>query len=76
MKHIDSTSDQPLDFDITFKPCQKKVIAHAAQIDEPFSVVTLEGTMRGNAGDYLMLGHDGEYYPCKKDIFESTYDFI
>lgn len=34
---------------------------------------TLEGTMRCNKGDYIIKGVKGEYYPCRKDIFEETY---
>lgn len=34
---------------------------------------TLEGTMRGEAGDYIIKGVKGEIYPCKPDIFELTY---
>ena len=35
---------------------------------------TLEGTMEASAGDYIIRGIKGEYYPCKPDIFEATYD--
>lgn len=37
-------------------------------------IVTLEGTMRGDCGDYIIKGVNGECYPCKPDIFEKTYD--
>ena len=43
---------------------------------EIFHVSTLEGTMRGNAGDYKIIGIHGEVYPCAKDIFEESYDKI
>lgn len=35
---------------------------------------TLEGVMRGWAGDWIIQGVKGEIYPCKPDIFEATYD--
>ena len=35
---------------------------------------TLEGVMRGEAGDYIIQGVKGEIYPCKPDIFEATYE--
>jgi hypothetical protein len=35
---------------------------------------TLEGVMRGNYGDYIIKGVNGELYPCKADIFEKTYE--
>lgn len=35
---------------------------------------TLEGTMAANVGDWIIKGVKGEFYPCKPDIFEATYD--
>lgn len=40
------------------------------------SVDTLEGTMRGGHGDYVIRGVKGEYYICRGDIFEETYEVI
>ena len=37
-------------------------------------VKTLEGTMRAELGDYIIKGIKGEFYPCKPDIFEATYE--
>ena len=37
-------------------------------------VYTLEGTMTGAVGDYLIKGVKGEFYFCAKDIFEQTYE--
>lgn len=37
---------------------------------------TLEGIMKVSEGDYIIKGVDGEFYPCKPDIFEKTYDKI
>ena len=37
-------------------------------------IKTLEGIMRGNCGDYIIKGVQGEVYPCKPDIFEMTYE--
>ena len=60
-----------------FKPFRKKpVVVHAKQIDAPFEVETMEGTMRGKAGDYLIVGVIGERYPCDKDVFERTYEEV
>jgi hypothetical protein len=39
-------------------------------------IVTLEGTMRADKGDYVIKGIQGELYPCKPDIFKNTYDVI
>lgn len=39
-------------------------------------IETLEGTMEISDGDYIIKGVQGEFYPCKPDIFEETYDLI
>jgi hypothetical protein len=39
-------------------------------------IQTLEGDMEASIGDYIIKGVKGEYYPCKPDIFEMTYDNI
>ncbi len=39
-------------------------------------IPTLEGTMIGMIGDYIITGVKGEKYPCKPDIFEMTYEKI
>lgn len=38
------------------------------------SVGTLEGVMRADPGDWIIKGVKGEFYPCKPDIFEATYE--
>lgn len=37
-------------------------------------VVTLEGNMRADKGDWIIRGVKGEFYPCKQDIFAQTYE--
>ena len=37
---------------------------------------TLEGTMLASVGDYIIKGVNGEFYPCKPDIFEKTYEKV
>lgn len=37
---------------------------------------TLEGDHKANIGDYIIKGVRGEFYPCKKDIFEETYEIV
>lgn len=39
-----------------------------------FYIRTLEGTMLASIGDYIIKGVNGEFYPCKPDIFEKTYE--
>lgn len=40
------------------------------------SIKTLEGTMIAEVGDYIIKGVQGEFYPCKPDIFEQTYEEV
>lgn len=37
---------------------------------------TLEGDMRVSEGDWIIKGLRGEFYPCKPDIFEKSYEII
>ncbi len=39
-------------------------------------IPTLEGEMRVSFGDWIIKGVNGEFYPCKPDIFEQTYDKV
>ena len=39
-------------------------------------IVTLEGTMVVDPGDWIIRGVNGELYPCKPDIFEATYERV
>ena len=39
-------------------------------------IPTLEGTMAAEIGSYIIRGIKGEYYPCRGDIFEDTYEEI
>ena len=39
-------------------------------------IKTLEGDMNASIGDYIIKGVDGEFYPCKPDIFEKTYEEV
>lgn len=37
-------------------------------------IPTLEGTMKASLGDWIIKGVQGEFYPCKPDIFDKTYE--
>ena len=39
-------------------------------------IPTSEGYMKAVAGDWIIKGVKGEYYPCKPDVFEQTYDVV
>ena len=58
------------------KAVKKPIPIRCIQMQEPFRVETMEGTLEGKAGDFLMVGIKGEMYPCDKKIFEETYDLI
>lgn len=40
------------------------------------AIDTLEGTMRAAAVDWIIRGVQGEFYPCKPDIFAATYEAV
>lgn len=41
-----------------------------------FEIATLEGAMIATEGDYIIKGVEGEFYPCKPDIFHKTYEEV
>lgn len=49
---------------------------HAWHNDTNIFISTLEGEMRANVGDWIIKGVKGEFYPCKPDIFEETYERV
>ena len=55
------------------KFCDGNLIAHAMSIGY---LKTLEGKMLVKLGDYIIKGVQGEFYPCKPDIFELTYEKV
>lgn len=63
-------TEKILGFQTWFK---KPIAIKAKQMSKAFTVKTLEGTMKGKANDYLIIGIKGERYPCDKEIFKATY---
>ena len=50
---------------------------HANEQDEGgwrLYIATLEGVMEVSPGDWIIQGVQGEFYPCKPDIFAATYE--
>ena len=39
-------------------------------------VETLEGNMDAEGGDWIIRGLRGEFYPCKPDVFEKSYELV
>ena len=58
------------------KAVKKPIPIKCVQIFEPFVVETIEGEMQGKSGDWLMVGVNGEMYPCDNAIFEKTYKLL
>ena len=46
----------------------------AAAADDHILITTLEGTMEGPLGSWIIRGVQGEFYPCDERIFAATYD--
>lgn len=44
--------------------------------DQSLRISTLEGDMKCSLGDWVIKGVSGEFYPCKPDIFEKTYEIV
>lgn len=54
-----------------------KIVYNFVNRYESYLIIqTLEGEMKANVGDYIIKGIKGELYPCKKKIFEQTYEAI
>ena len=44
--------------------------------DRVIKIDTLEGEIEASYGDWIIKGVKGEFYPCKPDIFELTYEKV
>lgn len=63
------------------KKYRKKPIVIEAERFNPISgekatISTLEGDMIVCPGDWIIKGIEGEFYPCKDSIFQSTYEEV
>lgn len=59
----------------------KAIHVRTAPSDNPegrtyIEIPTLEGVMQANINDFIIKGVNNEFYPCKPDIFEKTYDLV
>ena len=56
--------------------CSDRVRCTETDGDCPHTIQisTLEGAMLANLGDWVIRGVQGEFYPCKPDIFTATYE--
>jgi hypothetical protein len=57
---------------------EKDVLFYDEHNDHPFElfIKTLEGINHVSVGDYIVKGTQGEFYPCKPDIFKQIYEEI
>lgn len=52
-------------------------MAGEIQYTTPLMLIpTLEGMMAASPGDWIVRGVQGEFYPCKPDIFDQTYEAV
>ena len=58
------------------KYVKKPVVVEAYQTDREITIHTLEGDLMASVGDYVIIGVNGEKYPCKPDIFKKTYEEV
>ena len=72
---INFISGMPAENDDTVGYIDKLAI-NAAKENKGIFIQTLEGDMLAKFGDYIIKGVNGEFYPCKPDIFKKTYEII
>lgn len=63
----------------SFDPYATEVPASGVSIDPATGfmlIATLEGIMQAKPGDWIIRGLQGEFYPCKPDIFTTSYEEV
>lgn len=78
---------EAISFDELVKHCHEQRMGHQMPLgfsyaghgitqdkDDSFLIPTLEGIMEMGRTDMLITGVKGEIYPCKRDIFDLTYE--
>lgn len=72
--YFDGTSTGAYEADLWIKTGQRLKSSVRTRDRRDFEIETLEGTMTASPGDWIIRGVKGEFYPCKPDIFEATYE--
>lgn len=67
--------DEPVNELIEFLQPRELPYVHNHPSGEVY-IDTLEGQMKGNPGDWLIRGVEGELYPCKDSIFQAIYEVV
>lgn len=76
-RNPDGTFQLPVELSGAVVPVMKKpIVVHAVQAPVDFTIETLEGEEHASAGDWIMIGIEGEMYPIRREIFEKTYDLV
>ena len=56
---------------------KKAFVTQLDRDDEPCAMInTLEGTMKAQYGDWIIMGNFNDVYPIREDIFNANYDFV
>lgn len=66
-------------FDELLKFTGSGIIMYEERFEDKINSIgikTLEGTMIASVTDFIIKGVNGEFYPCKPDIFEKTYEVV
>lgn len=53
---------------------KKPIVIRAVELTEKVRIVTREGELTAEPGDFLIEGVQGEVYPCGREIFFATYE--
>lgn len=69
---------EAIQFDGTIQSVESLNIPELSQDlgSRTIQIATLEGVMTAQPGDWIIRGINGEYYPCKPDIFAATYEEV
>lgn len=62
--------------DLQYTICDTAWEAGKGRPHVDMKIKTLEGDMKAQVGDYIIKGVKGEFYPCKPDVFELTYELV
>jgi len=66
--------DEVLDFTLGRASVRDESFQRLSSSERVLIIETLEGDMRAEPQDWIICGVKGEFYPCKPDIFEATYE--
>lgn len=62
--------------DYTYHAGLSRISVPAEPLAPSLRIRTLAGVMEVTPGDWVIKGVAGEFYPCRGDVFESTYDVV